>query len=152
MSQTEEAKPHIITVRLSHPLGEQLREMSYKMREKKQPILRDALLKLILDYETSNKPKQDKILDRITTMSSEKLIPPCTAEKIVLNPEISGLLRWFAFESKQTYQSIVLVALIEYISYLYPKKDNKTTVYVDANMGPNIIEFKSPDKGDEKTK
>lgn len=113
-----EAKPHVITVRLSQPLGEQLREMSYRMREKKQPILRDALLKLILEYEHSNKPRQDKILDRISAISSEKLIPPCTSEKIVLNSEVSDLLRWFAFESKLTYQSIALVALTEYIKAL----------------------------------
>lgn len=133
----QEPKPHVITVRLNHKLGEQLREVSYKLREKKQPILRDAVCKLILTYEKANHHKQGEILDYIASASLSKLIPPCTAEKLKLDAQMSGLLRWFAFESKQTYQSIVLVALDEYLKFLYPVKGNHSIFISHSHGEPN---------------
>jgi len=133
-TKSSEEKRHVITVRLDNKLGERLREISYHTRLKKQPILRDAIYKLILDYEKANKHKQKEIVAYLSTVSLKKLAPPCTAEKVILDKEISGLLRWFAFESRQTYQSIALVALSEYIKFLYPGKGE--TFYIDLSHEP----------------
>lgn len=113
------------TLRLEPELAERLRVAAFTHRRKKQPILRDALAKLL---ERESARTDAAIRKRWTTIAASQPDAPAMKEAMLLSPEQDDLLRRFCFDFRLYKQAVVRTALVEYLAELDAPAKRKMTV------------------------
>jgi predicted transcriptional regulator len=114
-SPTEKWSP-IFTVRLEPELSERLRAACYNHRLKKQPILRDAVAKLLERESTRSEAAIRKRWSAIVASQPEHTL--AMKEALRLSPAQDEALRLFAFKFRLHKQAIVRQSLIEFLDHL----------------------------------
>jgi predicted transcriptional regulator len=116
--QSEEAEKKwspVFTIRLEPELAERLRVASFTHRKKKQPILRDAVEKLLAH---ENARTDAAIRKHWGTIAAGQPEHTPMKEALRLSPAQDALLRRFAYEYRLHKQTIMRQALVEYLDHL----------------------------------
>jgi predicted transcriptional regulator len=114
-SPTEKWSP-IFTVRLEPELSERLRAACYNHRLKKQPLMRDAVERLLDRENARAEAAIRKRWSAIAASQPEHAL--AMKEALRLSPIQDEALRLFAFQFRLHKQAIVRQSLIEFLDHL----------------------------------
>jgi len=127
-----DSKPHTITVRLDSNMHKKLRQFSFATNQKKQPLIRFALLEFFTKLDKLSDRKRLEVIDRLAV--APRLKHPLKPERVTLEKELSEKLQRIKQEFGMKYQQITCAALEEYMTIM-ERNVPEVKLFIDAYEG-----------------